>query len=94
MELSYYAKQGGIVNIEILDSANKNVIEAFIDTAEVGLNIFKYDYRVYSNSPMKAISENFLNGEDGKRYISKGHYNIRISQSKARDEKQVDFTEK
>jgi photosystem II stability/assembly factor-like uncharacterized protein len=96
MSVNYYAKQAGIVTIEFLDSANRNVIQLLTDTAIAGLNSFKYNYEVFSNSSSKiyVIGANFQKAEDGKRYMIKGHYNIRISRGKDRDEKQIEFIEK
>ncbi len=96
MSLNYYAKQAGIVTIEILDSANRNVIQLLTDTAHAGLNTYKFNYEVFSNTSSKiyVIGKDFQKAADGKRYLIKGHYNIRISQGKARDEKQIELFEK
>ena len=96
VEINYYAKQAGSVMIELLDSSKKTVLQVIHDTAHAGLNSLEYDYTIQKSSFIKSKSGWVAPkpAENGKVYLSKGTYILRIVQGKATEEKAVEFIEK
>ncbi|MCX6188003.1 MAG: glycosyl hydrolase [Bacteroidetes bacterium] len=96
VEINYYAKQAGSVMIELLDSSKKTVLQVIHDTAHAGLNSLEYDYTIQKSSSIKSKSGWVAPkpAENGKVYLSKGSYILRIVQGKATEEKAVEFIEK
>ncbi len=96
VEINYYAKEAGRVKLELMDSINKIILTSLYDTARAGLNSLKYDYTIQKTTSAKS-KPGWIDpkpSEDGKLYLPKGSYTLRIIQGKATDEKRFEFKEK